>query len=80
MLVRPAREGDLQAIYDLNRIAWEGVCVAQAVERRCPDAHSKRSYSTAPWHWAGGTMSSARQRVGTKSISRAGPRRCMSRR
>jgi len=32
--IRPAREGDLAAIYELNRTAWEGVCVAQMVERR----------------------------------------------
>ena len=32
--IRPAREGDLGAIYHINRVAWEGVCVAQLVERR----------------------------------------------
>jgi ribosomal protein S18 acetylase RimI-like enzyme len=32
--IRPAREDDLQAIYDINRLAWEGVCIAQLIERR----------------------------------------------
>ena len=32
--IRPAREDDLRAIYDINRFAWDGVCVAQLVERR----------------------------------------------
>ena len=32
--IRPAREADLEAIYEINRIGWEGVCVAQFVERR----------------------------------------------
>lgn len=32
--IRPAREEDLAAIYEINRIAWDGVCVAQLVERR----------------------------------------------
>jgi ribosomal protein S18 acetylase RimI-like enzyme len=32
--IRAARADDLVAIYDINRIAWAGVCVAQLVERR----------------------------------------------
>jgi mycothiol synthase len=32
--IRPAREDDVRAIYDINRFAWDGVCAAQLVERR----------------------------------------------
>jgi len=32
--IRPARADDVDAIYEINRIGWEGVCVAQLVERR----------------------------------------------
>ena len=34
IVIRPAREGDLGAIHEINRVAWDGVCMAQAVERR----------------------------------------------
>lgn len=34
IIIRPAREQDIRAIYEINRIAWDGVCMARAVERR----------------------------------------------
>jgi ribosomal protein S18 acetylase RimI-like enzyme len=34
LCLRPAREDDLPAIYDINRAAWDGVCIAQLIEGR----------------------------------------------
>ena len=33
-LIRPARPQDLPAVHEINRCGWDGVCVAQALERR----------------------------------------------
>jgi len=32
--IRSARENDLDAIYSINRVAWDGVCIAELVEGR----------------------------------------------